>query len=75
MRDITYFNQIGNLMLCRVNLSLVFCRYPKTKLTRMHHEDSRTSRSRKEDKELIQSIVFFVVVALVVAALLIEGSL
>lgn len=75
MRDITYFNQIRNPIVCLLNLYLVFCRYHETKLTRMHQEDSRTSRNRKEDKELIQSIVFFALVALVVAALLIKGSL
>ena len=58
-----------------MNYYLVFCRCRKSKPTRMHHENSRTSRNRKEDKELIQSIVFFAIVALVVAAMLIKGAL
>jgi len=41
----------------------------------MHHEDSRTSRSRREDKELVQSIVFFAIIAVIVAAMLIKGAL
>ena len=58
-----------------MTLYLVFCRLQKLKLARMHQENTPTSRSRKEDKELIQSIVFFAVVALVVAAMLIKGGL
>jgi len=41
----------------------------------MHHEQPRNTRSRKEDRELIQSIVFFAIVAVIVAALLIKGAL
>jgi hypothetical protein len=41
----------------------------------MHREHSRTSRSRKEDRELIQSIIFFTIIAVFVGVLLIKGIL
>lgn len=38
----------------------------------MHHEDlSRKTRSTQEDKQLLQSVVLFIVMAVFVAALLI----
>jgi hypothetical protein len=41
----------------------------------MHQEHSRTTRSRKEDRELIRAIVFFTIIAVFVGLLLIKGGL
>jgi hypothetical protein len=40
----------------------------------MHHEQPRNIRSRKEDRELIRSIIFFAIIAFVVALLVIKGA-
>jgi len=41
----------------------------------MSHKHSRNTRSRKEDKELIQAIFFFTVVAIFIGVLLVKGVL
>jgi len=41
----------------------------------MHHEHSRNTRSRKEDRQLIQAIIFFAIIAVFVGALLVKGVL
>jgi hypothetical protein len=41
----------------------------------MHHGHSRSTRSRKEDRELIQAIIFFTIIAVFVGVLLIKGAL
>jgi hypothetical protein len=41
----------------------------------MHQEQSRNTRSRKEDRELIQAIIFFTIIAIFVGVLLIKGAL
>jgi hypothetical protein len=41
----------------------------------MHHEHSRNTCSRKEDRELIQAIIFFTIIAIFVGVLLIKGAL
>jgi hypothetical protein len=41
----------------------------------MHHGNSRNTRSRKEDRELIQAIIFFAIIAVFVGVLLIKGAL
>jgi hypothetical protein len=41
----------------------------------MHQENSRGTRNRKEDRELIQAIIFFTVIAVFVGVLLIKGAL
>jgi hypothetical protein len=41
----------------------------------MHHGHSRNTRSKKEDRELIQAIFFFTIVAIFIGVLLIKGVL
>lgn len=41
----------------------------------MHQEHSRNTRNRKEDRELIQAIIFFTIIAVFVGILLIKGAL
>lgn len=41
----------------------------------MHHEKTRNTRSRKEDKELVQAIFFFTIVAIFIGILLVKGGL
>jgi hypothetical protein len=40
-----------------------------------HHERSRNSRSRREDKELFRAIFFFAVVAIFIGILIVKGLL
>lgn len=41
----------------------------------MHHEPSRNTRSRKEDRELIRAIFFFAIVAIFIGLLLVKRLL
>lgn len=41
----------------------------------MHHEKTRNTRSRKEDKELVRAIFFFTIVAIFIGILLVKGGL
>ena len=41
----------------------------------MHQGQTKNTRSRKEDRELIQAIIFFTIIAVFVGVLLIKGAL
>lgn len=56
-------------------LYLVICPWSQPKPFDMHQEQSRNTRSRKEDRELIQAIIFFTIIAVFVGILLIKGAL
>lgn len=47
----------------------------KPKPLPMHRQQSRNTRSRKEDRELIRAIFFFAIVAIFVGILLVKGLL